>query len=293
MDIIGESWDCANRVRDILLNILDQQLKPRLLSRNGEAGLKASVLSSIPSSTRSDDSDEARSSASPPQDFATIPPTLHSSANPMSRQRLETDMYPSWPTTHIVPQHHPPMTVQAPSALTPTSSTYTTASGPAPLSSHRIQPAQVQNPFITGNPIFSSGAGLDVDMDVNMNFTGMSMDFTMDPLTNAPVPYAAFSMPPNIMDYHPVSTNGSGMPIRVGGGMSRQSGGGHSNTGGSGSAAAAATAPANSTGTSTAGIGFSEEDLAMMDHIVRQHQRSAIVQGQGQSQGQGPNHYRG
>lgn len=128
----------------------------------------------------------------------------------------------------------------------------------------------------------------------------------MDPLTNAPVPYAAFSMPPNIMDYHPVSTNGSGLPIRVGGGSSSGGGGGvpgapggplprqQSQGGGHRSGVAGSGPPQpSSSGAQTSGgatgqpIGFSEEDLAMMDHIVRQHQRSAMVQGQGSS------HYRG
>lgn len=289
MDIIGESWDCANRVRDILLNILDQQLKPRLLMRNGEAGLKASVLSHIPSSTRSDESDDARSSASPPQGYATVPSSsgIQNSGHPISRQRLETDMYPSW-SMPSYPQSHslPPMNLPPPTSLTPTSSTSTSSGSGCPpnaLPSHRLQP-QVQNPFIASNPIFSSGAGLDVDMDVNMNFTGMSMDFTMDPLTNAPVPYAAFSMPPNIMDYHPVSTNASGLPIRVGGAS------GSSNGGSGGGLQRPSGGPSghnSNTNPNAPPMPFSDADYAMIEHMVRQHQRSGIVQGPP------PNQYRG
>lgn len=330
MGIIGESWDCANRVRDILFNILDQQLKPRLLLRNGETGLNASVLSNIPSSSRSEDSDEARSSASPPQHYSSVPTAVHNGSHnghgTTSRQRLETDMYPSWPPlTHYSSQHHPPMSIPPSSSLTPTSSNSTPTSGstappppPPSLSTHRIQPAQVQNPFIPTNPIFSSGAGLDVDMDVNMNFTGMSMDFSMDTLTNAPVPYAAFSMPHNLMDYHPVSTNGSGMPIRVGApNLSRHPNGNHHTTPTASSSSSSTTTTSTSTSTTITGsstnssipranhvsggnatgpgqqtsnaagpgMGFSEADLAMMEHMVRQHQRSSMVPG--------PNHYRG
>lgn len=48
LDEIGISWVCALSVKNILINLLDMQLKPRLQLRSGETGLKSEVVHPTP-----------------------------------------------------------------------------------------------------------------------------------------------------------------------------------------------------------------------------------------------------
>ncbi|KAI0782595.1 fungal-specific transcription factor domain-containing protein [Abortiporus biennis] len=192
MAIIGETWESANSVKDILLNILDKQLKPRLQLRQGEAALKATIIPNAPSPK--DDSDSPRSS-----------PSLRSSASP----------------------HGSPM--QFPDAIF--GSEWSSQPGMLPSNIHHPHsssgsgtPPSMHNPYITQNPIFPPHTHLldaDTDINMSMNFTGIPMEFVM-PMDTMMGPPQASNVPSNqymgmpsigsAMGYQPSGPSGSGGP---------------------------------------------------------------------------------
>ncbi|THH29803.1 hypothetical protein EUX98_g4390 [Antrodiella citrinella] len=275
LDVIGESWDCSYRVREILLNIVDVQLKPRLLLRSGGAALPPpshihTAANSIhhPHAPASPSGSVGSQNASPQMDAGALPirhqqqhsahhgsqHSQHSILNGSPSHSYSDPSYsPQWQSLHGGSPHHLLNGGTTPSS--PTGYGMDSYGMPtSPASSYRGIDAFSTNSGPSSHPT-------SPDLDITMNYPGMVLEFAMAPYdTSLPTSSNAF-MPfstPWAADVYSQNVMSSSV------------------TGG--------TPPPG---------GFSDEELAIMDQIVRQQQTThhgGIQQQQHQSLDHHHNH---
>ena len=303
--IIGESWDCSYRVREILLNIVDAQLKPRLLLRSGGAALPPAppplqplqpllpsshphphphshtlangihVSSNAPASPSGSMSSQ---NASPQMDAGTLPHRSHphhphhahshshsqhsmmSGGSPV--QTYSDPSYsPQWQSIHGSPHSLAGASGSLMGGTTNGGGTPSSPTGPSYATSAidygmPTSPASSYGGIDPTSPA-PGGAGpasAGSDMDITMNYPGMVLEFAMAPYdTSLPTQSAAY-MPFGT----PWDANVYQQNVLA-------------------AAAAAAAAGAGGPGGTPPPPpgGFSDEELAIMDQIVRQQQSAS------------------
>ncbi|KAH8092517.1 hypothetical protein BXZ70DRAFT_1010830 [Cristinia sonorae] len=266
--VIGESWDCSYRVREILLNIVDAQLKPRLLLRSGGAALPHPPPSQQPH-TAATHNPHMNAPASPsgsmsshnasPQMGAEILPhhrqhqshhshshPQHSMVNGSPGQTYSSPSYsPQWQNMH-----------SSPHALAGASGSLIT-SGPSSPSGYPHTSAMDYG--MPTSPASSYG-GMDsnvtgpassaptTDMDISMTYPGIVLEFAMTQYDT--------TLPTQSNTYIPFGTPWAADVYQQ--------------------SVMASSSAANAEGTPPPGA-FSDEELAIMDQIVRQQQTAATA----------------
>ncbi|TCD68644.1 hypothetical protein EIP91_010299 [Steccherinum ochraceum] len=283
--IIGESWDCSYRVREILLGIVDAQLKPRLLLRSGGAGLPPAPAHApqqqqqtqhahygVPGSPSGSLGSHSQN-ASPQLDSSALPHQQHHHAFPHSQpphphhhaqqqqqqqhnslmgggspgQSYSDPSYsPQWQhALHGSPQTQPglssPMEYPSADYGMPTSSPSTST---ATYGLDTSVPS-VSGPTSSLSSSLSSVPTTPGDVDITMSYPGMVLEFAMAPYDT--------SLPTQSQAYMPFGT--PWMADVYSQNMASSLGGGRGTT------------PPGQTAQGQ--NGFSDEELAIMDQIVR------------------------